>query len=262
MDERDECGPVFGPMDWIEYVCKSKNLDPSSLDVGEVLIVTSINRIWSHLIEKLGLRCNNKWLYECNSRWGLHNGFVSGKKISLMYIGVGPGEAGVVEEVLALGRTRHILYIGYCGGVGSHVDIGDFIIVTGGVCEDGLSQHYIPHGIGLDVDKTHVDILSRILEDMGLRYHRGRIWSLPAPFREHRWKLREYHEKWNVLGVEMEVCSLLAVAKYYGIGFSSIQLVSDTVYPKHRIGFHEKRLEENISRLYLIVVKTVGSLTI
>ncbi len=260
MGEEDRCGPVFGPLDWVRYVCELKKIDIGSLRIGEILVVTSINRIWEYLIEKLGLKCNKNWLYDCRSRWGLHNGVVGGKNTSLMYIGVGPGEAGVIEEALAIGGIKHVFYIGYCGGVGKGIDIGDYIVVTGGVCEDGLSQHYIPYGIGLDVNREYIEKLAGILGENGLRYHTGRIWSLPAPFREHRWKLKEYHDRWRVFGVEMEVCSILAITKYYNVGFSSLQLVSDTVYPDHRLGFHDKRLENSILKLNLIVEKYVGLL--
>ena len=58
----------------------------------------------------------------------------------------------------------------------------------------------------------------------------------------------------------MEVCSLLAITVYYGIDFSSLQIVSDTVYPEHHIGFHEEKLENSIRALYSIVEKYVGQL--
>ncbi len=72
----------------------------------------------------------------------------------------------------------------------------------------------------------------------------GRVWTIATPYREVLWKLREYHERWNVKCVEMEAGSVFALCKYYGVECAAVLVVSDKVYPRHIMAFHEKEVLE------------------
>ncbi len=79
------------------------------------------------------------WIYEAGEKWGLHVAEVSGVPLSIMRIGVGSSEVGVLEEVLSLNRVKIVLFFGLCGGVGEDVGPRDFAVPTGAICEEGLA---------------------------------------------------------------------------------------------------------------------------
>jgi uridine phosphorylase len=71
---------------------------------------------------------------------------------------VGAPELSFVEELAAVGAS-HFIFLGLAGGLGEGVEVGDLVVPTGGVCEDGFSQHYIPYGIAIDAREEHVEMM-------------------------------------------------------------------------------------------------------
>ncbi len=45
------CGSVVRPMEWIEYKARLKGLDVKDIDVGDVLVITLINRVFEELLK-------------------------------------------------------------------------------------------------------------------------------------------------------------------------------------------------------------------
>jgi uridine phosphorylase len=74
----------------------------------------------------------------------IHSGKLSGVRVSVVGSGIGgPSTAIAVEELIALG-ARTFLRVGTCGSLQEHVKIGDTVISTAAVREEGTTRQYIP----------------------------------------------------------------------------------------------------------------------
>jgi len=244
---------LLSPRDWINYAAKARGVE---VDVGDVVVLTPIKNIFELLLKHFKPVPWGKWIYKPEGRWGLWRSTVEGLAVSFTRTGVGAPELAFIEELAAAGAS-HFVFLGLAGGLGESIEVGDLIVPTGGVCEDGFSQHYVPYGIAVDARGELVELMLRAVSACGLRAQAGRVWSISAPYRELEWKAAEYHGRWGCVAVEMEVCGLYALCKYLNAPAVALLVISDIVYPpdRRRFGFHEAKLSSTVNELPKIVEK-------
>lgn len=244
---------LISPRDWIGYVAEAKGVE---VNAGEVVVLTPIKKIFESLLKYFKPTPWEKWIYKPEGRWGLWRSSVEGLAVSFTYTGVGAPELSFIEELAAAG-AGHFVFFGLAGGLGEDVEVGDLVAPTGGVCEDGFSQHYIPYGIAVDTNDKLVELMLRAASACGLTARAGRVWSISAPYRELEWKAMEYHGKWGCVAVEMEVCGLYALCKYLNTPAVALLVISDIVYPpsRRRFGFYEAKLSSTVNALPQILEK-------
>jgi uridine phosphorylase len=164
-----------------------------------------------------------------------------------------PGTIMLLEELVAFG-VRHAVFLGYCGAIREEVAIGDIILPTEAIREEGTSYHYLPKG-----EKTLPDpkVQGKLVDGMsrtGLSFRQGRVWTTDAPYREAPEKIRRYGRE-GVLGVEMEMAAAFAFGKARGVSVGAVLVVSDKVSEKEwQIGFFSPKIK--LTRKQLIEVLT------
>lgn len=148
-----------------------------------------------------------------------------------------------LEKLIALG-ARRVLVMGWCGSLQPDLKVGDLIIPTHGVSEEGTSRHY-PVTAGFAVSDNRLnEMLALELEQNGISFTKGPVWTTDALYRETPRKVRTY-QKQNILAVEMEMSALLTVARFRHIRMSALLVVSDELSNlKWRPGFHEPQLKK------------------
>ena len=134
----------------------------------------------------------------------------------------GPNIASLVEELSAFGVCEFCLW-GYVGGIGPGISIGDIVIASGALREEGVSHHYL--------DDQGDTVFSEWAHEWSSQpnckeFTTGIIWSCDAIYRETRQKL-EGCKRAGVLGVEMEVASFYAVCRAKGLRGAAFLVVSD-----------------------------------
>jgi purine-nucleoside phosphorylase len=75
-------------------------------------------------------------------------------------------------------------------------------------------------------DPDLTQMLSQSVASPDVNVHKGRVWSTDAVFRETRSAVRT-HQQAGVLGVEMELSSLLSVGRYRSVDVAGVLVVSD-----------------------------------
>ncbi|MBW1759532.1 MAG: hypothetical protein JRI88_04295, partial [Deltaproteobacteria bacterium] len=109
-----------------------------------------------------------------------------------------PYAAILLENIIARGAKK-IIFFGWCGAVSGDVKIGDIILPTGSVIDEGTSRHYKIEA-HLKNSRSFLDgkddsclagpseyLLERTkkaLIDSELEFHEGRVWSTDAVYRE------------------------------------------------------------------------------
>ena len=139
-----------------------------------------------------------------------------------------PQAVMVMEKIIALGAKR-ICVFGWCGSLQPDLKIGDIVIPLHSIAEEGTSRHYPIGNRKPGTDQGLNRILERALEQEGLPYRKGKVWTTDAPYQETASKVKTYRGK-EVLAVEMEMSALMTLAIYRSVTLSGLLVVSDELF--------------------------------
>jgi len=156
-----------------------------------------------------------------------------------------PAAAAGLEALIATGG-RLFIAVGRAGSLSPKLRVGDILIPTWGIREEGTSYHYLPPDVVPKPDAELARALyaeARVVKGRKrIRVLRGGIWSTDALFRETEDKVAEY-SKLGALGVDMESTALMSVAMYRGVRLAVIAAISDELYGGlWRPGYKTRRL--------------------
>lgn len=124
----------------------------------------------------------------------------------------GAGTAGLLEEALAMGAKKVLLY-GSCGVLDSALVAGHFILPTAAYRDEGVSYHYLPVGDYVDIPTS--ERLGEIFDGLNLPYVKGRVWTTDAFYRETRNNMAKRRAD-GCIAVDMECASAMAVGQFRG----------------------------------------------
>jgi uridine phosphorylase len=140
---------------------------------------------------------------------------------------IGAPYAAMVLETLIAWGVRKILFLGWCGSISEKVKIGDIIVPTSAIIDEGTSGHYKEDDNRMSFPSERmVTKLQKTLTRNQLKFHNGTIWSTDAVYRETRQKVQFYQRR-EAIGVEMEISALFTVAKFRRVHMGAIVVVSD-----------------------------------
>ena len=148
-----------------------------------------------------------------------------------LYFGA-PASIATLEVLIALGG-KYFIINGYAGSINPELRIGDILIPTWGVREEGTSYHYMP---GSYIPRSNTRLIDMLYEEIikirgRKRFNiiKGGIWTIDAIFRETRDKVRRYREL-GIYGVDMESTAFMALADYRKVDIVIATLITDELY--------------------------------
>jgi uridine phosphorylase len=158
---------------------------------------------------------------------------------------VGAPYAVMLLESLVVRGARRVIFMGWCGAVSSRVKIGDIILPTSVVIDEGTSKHYGAKDSGLLASPFPLmSGISRILKKNKIDFHPGAVWSTDGIFRETRQQVAT-HQQNGILAVDMETSALASAAKFRGVDLGAILVVSDELSSLNwHPGFKHQRFSE------------------
>jgi purine-nucleoside phosphorylase len=152
-----------------------------------------------------------------------------------------------LEKLIALGASSIIVY-GWCGSLSSRLAIGDIVLPTWAVSDEGTSNHY-PLDHRPESHAPTRQLLKDGLEILGQAVHSGPVWSTDAPYRESLAQVKQLGNA-GVLGVDMEYSALVAAAAYRKVDLSAVFLVSDELWSgTWNPGFRTKGFKKKSSNI-------------
>jgi uridine phosphorylase len=171
-------------------------------------------------------------------------GSINGSSLALVGPMLGAPQAVLtLEKMIALG-VKHVLALGWCGSIHPSVRVGDVVLPTCALSEEGTSRHY---PVDTNQPRPSEDALARLREEFSSELqsvHEGSVWSIDAPYRETRGKVLAY-QKEGVLAVDMESSALLTVAHYRSIQLALALVVSDELFSLDWVhGFRDPRFQK------------------
>jgi uridine phosphorylase len=149
-------------------------------------------------------------------------GNYQGVPVLAVSTGIGGASAGIaVEELHNLGVTN-MIRIGSCGALQPQVKIGDLVLVSGAVRDDGASKTYIDPIFPAVPDSDLLFACVSAAKGRGYRYHTGIARSHDSFYTDRETEIDAYWSKRGVLGADMETAALYTIGHLRGIRTMSI----------------------------------------
>jgi uridine phosphorylase len=147
--------------------------------------------------------------------------------ISLTGPVVGAPYAVMVLETLIAWGAQKIFFLGWCGSICEKVKIGDIIVATSAIIDEGTSGHYKDDETRISFPAASMlKTLNDALRQDQVNFHNGAIWSTDAIYRETCEKVKTFQRQ-DAIAVEMEISALFTVAKFRGAELAAMAVVSD-----------------------------------
>ena len=169
---------------------------------------------------------------------------------------VGAPYAAMVLETLIAWGARQFIYLGWCGAVSPEVKIGDILIPTAALIDEGTSVHYSCVSPAPEVSypaPISLDWIRQQFSHDKLRYHEGVVWTTDAIFRETPEKIKHFRSQ-RAAAVDMETSALFTVAKYRGAEIGGILVVSDELSSLNWVpGFKTEAFSSGRAQTYEVI---------
>ena len=151
-------------------------------------------------------------------------------------LGIGaPFTATTEDEFWAMG-IKEFLILGTAGSIRKGLEVGDIVLCTKALRDEGVSHHYIRNSLYVKPDAKLVFSLEKALNKKRLEFTKGPTWTIDAPYMESVEEIVRY-SKYGIFTVEMEAAALFAVAKRRGLRAAAVFSVSDTLTNEAWSGF-------------------------
>ena len=185
----------------------------------------------------------------CNVReYRVLVGEYRGVRLAAASTGIGAPSTAILVEELANVGARTFLRVGNSGGLAPDLALGDLVITTGAVRDDGTSRSYVDASFPAIAHHRLVAALETAARAHGVRHRVGVTWSIDAFFARNAVlgpqgtiepmafggfrpaglaRLLEDYRAAGVLNIEMESGVLLTLATLYGLRAGCICVISD-----------------------------------
>lgn len=171
---------------------------------------------------------------------------------------IGAPNAVTMMETLIANGAKNIFVTGCCGSLSCDVKIGDILIPTSAISEEGTSAHYKPELHPPIADEELTGLIDNIAKEKGWETKKGPVWTTDAPYRETCEKVKLYGGK-GVLGVEMELSAMFTVARFRGVKIAAALAVSDELASlQWRPGFLKLEFINATTRVIRLVLQAAS----
>jgi len=156
-------------------------------------------------------------------------GTYDGTPLSVTSTGIGSPSAAIAVEELARVGVETFVRVGSCGAIQPEMDVGDLVITTGAVRQEGTSGEYVREDYPAVASPEVVSALVAAAERLGHDYHVGVTMSSDAFYAgQGRPGFGGFRAAGsedlvadlraaNVKNVEMEASAILTLASVYGL---------------------------------------------
>ena len=206
-------------------------IDPFKLikkqDVSEHCVLCFFGETLTAFLDEHGHATVSRFKAESHS-FPIYEVDYKGRKVILLQAYVGaPGAAAQIEELSALG-CRKFIACGGCGVLQKDIAVGNLIIPTSAVRDEGASYHYLPPSREVVGNPRAIQVIEETLREHKLPFIKGKTWTTDAFYRETPAKVQLRKDE-GCITVEMETATYMAVAQYRQVEFGQILYAGDSL---------------------------------
>lgn len=252
-----ENGSIITPREVVRTSLSEKGITEKALVLEDVAIITFTRRDLLVLVEETGACKVEAWSGR-NDR--LYRGVVGKDSYILTQSLYGaPNAVMLLEELVAFG-VKKAVFLGYCGSIREPIGVGEVILPTYSIREEGTSYHYLPKGVICHADQDIQNLVREGLMERGIEPYVGMCWTTDALYRETGEKIRRYRSR-GVLGVDMETSAVFCLGIYRNIRVGSTMVVTDEFSDSSwQGGFSSEKVGATMRMVCKTIVKQVGRL--
>lgn len=241
--------------EWYDKVKKSL-IDPKlfalkDLNSVRFAIIVFVKRAYDWM--KVSL--NNILLERSEGLVGAHSFFATEDGFAVFYSYFGAPAAVELAETLIAGGVKSLIIFGEAGAISPKINLGETLIPTFAVREEGTSYHYLPPGVAAKPSLRLRMKIKSLLDRLGMLYKEGGVWTTDAPFRETYSKVLRYSSQ-GIFAVDMECSALFSVAKYRRAKAAALLIITDTLHQKGwKPAFNDKNVIKNEKKISENLIK-------
>lgn len=180
----------------------------------------------------------------------VHVGEKDGVPMTAASTGIGAPSTAIIMEELANVGAHTFIRVGNSGAIADHIELGDYVISTGAVRDEGTSKSYVAPEYPAVAHYEVVNALVGSAKARQARFHTGIVVSVDGFYSRNKvygpdkqellsmanggkytqsW-MNQYARDWKnarVLNVEMESGTVFTLANLFGLRAGTICTVSD-----------------------------------
>ncbi len=252
-----EKGSIITPREVVRTSLSDKGVTEKALALDDVAIITFTRRDLFILVEETGARRVKAWNGR-NDR--LYRGMIGERGCIFTQSRYGAANAAILLEELVAFGVKKAVFLGYCGSIQGYIGVGEVMLPTHSIREEGTSYHYLPKGMSCHADQRIQSIIHKGLLEYGIKPYVGMCWTTDALYRETAEKIRRYRSK-GVLGVDMETSAVFCVGIFLNIRVGSVMVVTDEISESYwEAGFSSEKVGNMMRMVCQTIVKQIGNL--
>lgn len=182
-----------------------------------------------------------------------HHKLDNHKGVTLVNIGVGPSNAKTITDHVAVLRPDAMIMVGHCGGLRNHQDIGDFVLATGFMRNDGVLDDILPLNIPITPNYLINVYLKEVLDKYNRNHRMGTIFTTSNRNWEFvkRRTVEQIHMSRSI-AVDMESATVATNGYRYRIPNATMLCVSDKpLHGKPKLSNEAQKFYENSKQLHI-----------
>jgi uridine phosphorylase len=174
-------------------------------------------------------------------------------QLGFAHVPLGAPVIAIVMEDLAVQGVTTIVGVGAAGAIGADLEVGNVVVCSSALRDEGTSFHYSADGRWARPDSDLTERLRAALPEARF----GPSWTTDAPYRETAEEVAAY-QKEGLLTVEMEASAMFTVGACLGIQAASVFCVSDVLHGREwQPRFDAADVDEGLWQLFQTVEAAV-----
>ena len=195
-------------------------------------------------VDRIAGHCEDSEVVARNREYKLVNATYEGRELTICSTGIGSPSAAIAVEELARVGAGTLVRVGSCGSIVPEAAVGELVITTAAVRQEGTSKEYVREDYPASADHRVVSALVAAAEELGYDYHLGVTCSTDSFYagqsrpgfegfeaRDSEANIDDLRQA-GVVNFEMEAASILTLASLYGLRAGAVC----TVYANRETG--------------------------
>lgn len=200
-----------------------------------------------------------------NREFLTYTGEYEGVEVSATSTGIGCPSASIALEELANVGAEVFIRVGTTGAIQPRLEVGDLVIATAAVRNEGTTPFYIPAGFpavpSFEVTRALVESAERLREQLGFRYHLG-IVACDDAFYGEKPKFIEGLMELGVASLEMESAAIFAVSHLRGLKAGTILAVAGNLVTGDVFNVKDERVHTGVEKEIQVALEAIRRLEI
>ena len=151
----------------------------------------------------------------------------SAEGITIINFGMGSANAATIIDLLSAVEPEAVLFLGKCGGLKKHNNLGDYILPIAAIRGEGTSNDYLPPEVPSLPAFSLLRSVSSTIRNHNKDYWTGTVYTTNRRVWEHDDKFKEYLLQIRTMAVDMETATLFTCGFANQIPTGALLLVSD-----------------------------------